>query len=275
MEHLAEVNSDIASSIARILRRHVAQVRALREEEVACNARAEVLERLTERLLRGELPSSLYASFLAAPQPEGEERRKEDVEELADASPAPPLVALHDSDSAAEVERPLVTTPAESSQSSSPVAPSQEDEGERSSSATPSPMRRELDEFFPVTAAKRPRQACVAEASCHRRRRVEVHTTSAGDEGVITATDILAAIPCLSSKAVPPAARVGAVACEDKPRGCVRSYDRRQLDYAADAAMYARAGEGAHDACTPSVYWEIAFPQVPNAHDFAANEQGG
>ncbi|ESL10286.1 hypothetical protein TRSC58_01984 [Trypanosoma rangeli SC58] len=192
-----------------------------------------------------------------------------------DAPSALPLAAPHDFDSMTQAERALLTASEELSQSSSPVAPPREDEDERRSCATPSPTRRELEEFFPITAAKRSRQACVAEASCRRRRCMEVHNSSAGGEGVITATDILAAIPCLSSNIVPPATRVGAVGCEEKPRGCVRSYNRRQLDYAADAPKYARAGEAAQDGCTPSVYWEIAFPRDPNGYAPTDDEQRG
>ncbi|RNF12356.1 hypothetical protein TraAM80_00367 [Trypanosoma rangeli] len=277
MELLAEVNSEIVSTVVRILQRHAAQVRALRDEEVASNARAELLESLTARLLRGELPSCLHASPLAAPQPEGENRRekKGQEEEWVDAPSALPLVALHDSDSMAQAERSLLTASEELSQSSSPVGSPREDEDEGRSCATPSPTRRELEEFFPITAAKRSRQACIAEESCRRRRCMEVHNNSAGGEDVITATDILAAIPCLSSNIALPATHVGAVECEEKPRGCVRSYNRRQLDYAADAARYARAGEAAQDGCTPSVYWEIAFPRDPNGNAFTDGEQRG
>ncbi|ESS64094.1 hypothetical protein TCDM_07924 [Trypanosoma cruzi Dm28c] len=273
MELLAGVNSDIVSCITRIIQRHAAQVRALREEEIAINARAEQLEHLTEILMGGEISPSLHEFSLDALQSE-EENKWVDEEGLADTPSAPQLVTVDVFEQKARMEGSPLPASQASSQDMSSVEPLREAESEKRSSTTPSPMRRELDEFFPIAASKRPRQACVTEGSCRRRSRVEVRKNDAGTEAIITATDILATIPCISSNATPTATTVDAVLHEEKPRSYVRGHRRRQEDYAADAAMYVRGHEGAQVACTPSVYWEIAFPKGLHAHASACEDQG-
>ncbi|EKF34280.1 hypothetical protein MOQ_002381 [Trypanosoma cruzi marinkellei] len=273
MELLAGMNSDIVSCITRILQRHAAQVRALREEEIAINARAEQLERLTELLLRGEIVSSLHESSLDVPQPE-EENRWIDEEVLAATSSAPQLVNVDGAVHKTWMEGSPVPASQGSSQNMLSVEPPREAEGEERNSTTPSPMRRELDEFFPIAASKRPRQACVTEGSSRHRSCPEVCKNDVGTEAIITATDILATIPCISSITTPTATTVDAVLLEEKPRSYVRSHRRRQEDYAADTAMYVRGTEGAQVACTPSVYWEIAFPKGLQAHASAYDDQG-
>lgn len=238
MESLAGAESSAAVYIARILSVHAERVRLLREEEAVYNARAELFDRLTEKLLRGEplspLPEAVFPSLL--PEAQSAEKEGDKEEEETDGDGEEPL---H-----------VAGTPGDLRGVSCSQAP-QDDEGH---TATPSPMRRELEEFFPIIPTKRQRQPCTTEELCCRRGSGDV-CGGAGAEQAVTATDILATIPCLSSTETE---RVAG----DKPHGYTRCQRRRRQDYVADAALHHVAGEHADEGCTPSPYWEIAFPRT-------------
>ncbi|ORC92812.1 uncharacterized protein TM35_000021380 [Trypanosoma theileri] len=284
MNFLGDLSENASSQIFRMLQMHADRVRALREEEATSIARAELLEQLTERLLRGD--------FSAA---------------AAEASPLSSNTSLEVCDSPRKFNKPNISAPNEREWSAEYLdavssvctdedrkqkeEPQEDEDGEEEEEAeeaekkdnqhpiistsqdllndihtdtiedkipkdkvmrngTPSPMRRELDAFFPILATKRPRRTNAPDDMHLVRKRMD-----------ITATDILASVPCISSRVESSTIQNDTTIYMNETKSYVRTNHIRQLDYAADEAMHIRDENAAVEVCTPPPYWEIAFPQ--------------
>ncbi|KAG8342280.1 hypothetical protein ERJ75_000245500 [Trypanosoma vivax] len=215
---------NVSSCLERLLQLHAERMRALREEEIAANARAALLEELADGLMRGELqftPIRRESSQLGV----GSLSRR---------------VMPHDQGEAAE-------------------APSQIEAKSKHLEVSPT-MECELDRFFPRTMVKQ----------AFRESSLAVKRGLGDKDSTLTATDILAAIPSIHTRELPPAA-IGCGLADDssKPISHLRTMRRRLRDYAADEPLRRLRGEGRGSAgdrddadswCTPPAYWEIDFP---------------
>nr|CCC92644.1 conserved hypothetical protein [Trypanosoma congolense IL3000] len=221
------------SYITRLLQIHAERVCALREEEAAINARAELLEQLADCLNRGEFPEQLAFPGLRGRNERGVGVSSRAAPHLSDALPEGPCTRDSRTEVACEGNKPT----------------------------TPSPDQRELDDFFPVRVMKRSRRADPLVDSLVREKGV--------DKKTLTATDILSAIPCLSSSVFSSSVDTGDIEVLGVEHvGRPQNTHRQVRDYAASNGLFSVDGvyDGDGDAsgnvrCTPSSYWEIDFPR--------------
>ncbi|KAH9577687.1 hypothetical protein LSM04_007417 [Trypanosoma melophagium] len=279
MNFLGDLSENASSLIFRLLQMHADRVRALREEEATSIARAELLEQLTERLLYGDFSADEVAQLSPTtslevsdsqrvfdrPNLSAPEERECNVERLvavsSDSTDEDRKQHEQQGDDEEEEEE-------EDQQEENPIASVSQDVSNdiladtiedkipdnNVKNRTPSPMRRELEAFFPVLATKRPRQSSATDDMHYIRKRDNV-----------TATDILASVPCISSRAGPSTIQTDATIHINEAKSHVRTNRRRQIDYAADEAMHIRDENAPIEVCTPPPFWEIGFPQSRQA----------
>ncbi|CBH13975.1 hypothetical protein, conserved [Trypanosoma brucei gambiense DAL972] len=227
----------VTSSLAGLLQLHEEQIRALQEEEAALNARAALLEYLADCLERDELPEELPEQEITAVCEDQQCVYKQDTMVCE----TPPSNAM-------------------TQEGSPPIASLEALRGERQLNATPSPVRRELEDFFSVKKLKRPRRVDPPSRSVMQKRDPENNSA--------TAVDILAAIPRLacSELSADPSDDQLAVPLR-KPINRMRTARQRARDYLEDATLYGEDNEHNESddeggtQCTPSSYWDISFPQ--------------